>query len=200
MDTEADNQELVERLKLIENMIAEGRCKQENWGWMFVVWGVAYYVAFFWSWLGKFDYAWPVTMLATAVLTGVLSRRKRGRRTTTTLSRAIGSIWTATGLSMFVVLCAMGYSGRSSHGHAAMAAFAGMLGLANAACSITLRWKTQFFCALFWWATAVAACYASDAVLLMVFLAAVFIGQIVFGGAMMIAEMRRSKADGAVHA
>ena len=200
METPANHPELVERLKLIENMIAEGRCRQENWGWMFVVWGVAYYVAFFWSWLGEFEYAWPVTMLATAVLTSVLSRRKRGSRTTTTLGHAVGSIWTATGLSLFVVLCAMGYSGRSSNGHAMVAAFAGMLGLANAACSFTLRWRTQFFCALLWWAAAVAACYASAAVLLTVFLVAVFFGQIVFGGAMMLAEMRRSKADGADHA
>ncbi len=199
MDALANNQELTERLKLIESMMAEGRRRQESWGWTFLLWGVAYYVAFFWSWLGRFAYAWPVTMLTAAVLSSILFRRRRGRNPATTLGRAAGSIWTATGLSMFIVLCAMGYSRHSSNEHAMVAAFAGMLGLANAACGMTLRWKAQIYCALFWWATAIAACYCSGVVLLTVFLVAVFFGQIVFGGAMMIAEMRRNKPDEAVH-
>ena len=200
MANEMDGRELAERVRLIESMMAEGRRKQESWGWTFVLWGVAYYIAFFWSWLGRFAYAWPVTMIAAGVLTGVIFRRRHGRNPETTLGRAIGSIWTAMGLSMFIVLCAMGYSGRYSNGHAMIAVFAGMLGLANAACSMTLRWRAQFICALLWWATAVAACYCGDALLLPIFLAAVFFGQIVFGGGMMIAESRRRKQSGASHA
>jgi hypothetical protein len=200
VDTQTNNVELAERLNLIESMMAEGRRKQESWGWTFVLWGVAYYIAFFWSWLGHFAYAWPVTMVAAGVLTAVLFWRRHSRKPGTTLGRAIGSIWTAMGLSMFIVLCAMGYSGRYSNGHAMIAVFAGMLGFANAACSMTLRWKAQFFCALLWWATAVAACYCGDAQLLWIFLVAVFFGQIVFGGAMMIAESRRRRQSGAAHA
>ncbi|MGA3335476.1 MAG: hypothetical protein ABSC62_15085 [Terracidiphilus sp.] len=200
MADEMDEKDLAGRVRLIESMIAEGRCRQESWGWTFVLWGVAYYIAFFWSWLGRFAYAWPVAMLAAAVLTGLIFRRRRGRNPETTMGRAIGSIWTAMGLSMFIVLCAMGYSGRFFNGHAMIAVFAGMVGLANAACSMTLRWKAQFFCALLWWAAAVVACYCSDALLLPVFLVAVFFGQIVFGGGMMIAEMRRRKQSEAIHA
>ena len=185
------NNELADRLNLIEAMIAEGRRKQESWGWTFVLWGVAYYIAFFWGWLGGFNYAWPVTMIAASVLTMLIVRRRRVNSPSTTMGRAIGSIWTAMGLTMFVVLCSMGYSGRLSEGHAMIAVFAGMVGMANAACSMTLRWKVQFACALVWWATAVAACYCSDAMLLPVFLVSVFLGQIVFGGAMMISEYRQ---------
>ncbi len=199
MTANMGNQELQERLNLIESMIAEGRRKQESWGWIFVLWGVAYYIAFFWSWLGRFAYAWPVTIVAAAVVTMLTSRRRRSRYPSTTMSRAIGSIWTAMGLSMFIVLCALGYSGRYSNGHAMIAVFAGMVGLANAACSLTLRWKAQFYCALLWWAAAVAACYCSDAVLLPVFLGAIFFGQIVFGGGMMIAEFRQ-RSRSAAHA
>ena len=201
MTDEMDGKDLAERVRLIESMMTEGRRRQESWGWTFVLWGVAYYIAFFWSWLGRFAYAWPVTMIAAAVLTWVIFWRRRGRNPATTLGRAIGSTWTAMGLSMFIVLCAMGYSGRYSNGHTMIAAFAGMLGLTNAACSMTLRWKAQFFCALLWWATAVAACYCSDDLLLPIFLVAVFFGQIVFGGAMMISEYRQRKLqNGVVHA
>jgi len=200
MTDEMDGKDLAERVRLIESMMAEGRRRQESWGWTFVLWGVAYYVAFFWSWLAHYAYAWPVTMIAAAVLTGVIFRRRRGGNPETTMGRAIGSIWTAMGLSMFIVLCAMGYSGRYSNGHAMIAVFAGMVGLTNAACSMTLRWKAQFFCALLWWATAVAACYCSDDLLLPIFLVAVFFGQFVFGGAMMISEYRQRRQNGVVHA
>jgi hypothetical protein len=123
-------------------------------------------------------------------------RRRKSRRTATTLGRAIGSIWTAMGLSMFIVLCAMGYSGSNFDGRAMIAVFAGMVGFANAACSMTLRWKAQFFCALLWWAAAAAACYCSMRQVLIIFLAAIFFGQIAFGGAMMISEYRQRKQAG----
>ena len=41
--------ELKDRLSLIETMIAEGRRTTESWGWTFVLWGVAYYVAIAWT-------------------------------------------------------------------------------------------------------------------------------------------------------
>ena len=41
--------ELKDRLNLIETMIAEGRRTTESWGWVFVLWGLAYYVAIAWD-------------------------------------------------------------------------------------------------------------------------------------------------------
>jgi hypothetical protein len=195
---EMDDKDLAERVKLIESMMAEGRRRQESWGWTFVLWGVGYYIAFAWAWVGHFAYAWPITMIAAALVSGVVFRRRSGRNPATTLGRAIGAIWTAMGISIFIVLCAMGYSNQSN-GHSMIAVFAGMVGFANAACSMTLRWRAQFLCALMWWATAIAACYCSNAMLLPLFLGAIFFGQIVFGGVMMISEYRRNRR-GALHA
>ena len=45
--------DLAERVRLIENMMAEGRRKTESWGWTFVLWGVAYYVATAWATWGR---------------------------------------------------------------------------------------------------------------------------------------------------
>ena len=47
-----EEQELKDRLSLIESMIAEGRRTTESWGWSFVFWGVAYYVAIAWADVG----------------------------------------------------------------------------------------------------------------------------------------------------
>ena len=49
MPDHTTEQELNDRLALIERMIAEGRRTTESWGWTFVLWGVVYYVAIAWS-------------------------------------------------------------------------------------------------------------------------------------------------------
>ena len=41
MQDHTTEQELKDRLSLIESMIAEGRRHTESWGWTFVLWGVA---------------------------------------------------------------------------------------------------------------------------------------------------------------
>ena len=48
-----ERQELNDRLSLIESMIAEGRRTTESWGWTFVLWGVAYYIAIAWATVGR---------------------------------------------------------------------------------------------------------------------------------------------------
>ena len=55
MTTSNEEMELKDRLSLIETMIAEGRRTTESWAWTFVLWGVAYYVAIFWTALNH----WP---------------------------------------------------------------------------------------------------------------------------------------------
>ena len=69
MQEETSEQDLRERLALIEKMIAEGRRSTESWGWMFVLWGAAYCVAIGWAtwghglsvWGSGRSLAWPVT-------------------------------------------------------------------------------------------------------------------------------------------
>jgi hypothetical protein len=59
MTANAEELELKDRLSLIESMIAEGRRTTESWGWTFVLWGVAYYVAIAWSAWGINVVRWP---------------------------------------------------------------------------------------------------------------------------------------------
>ncbi len=199
MQQETTAQDLRERLALIETMIAEGRRTTESWGWTFVLWGVAYYVAMAWSTWGHSDLAWPFTMIAACVVMVVFVARKKRSRPATTLSRAMSAIWTAVGISMFILLFSLALSGRYEP-HSFVAIVGAMLGATNAASSLILRWKTQFACAVVWWAAAVVACFGSATLTTAAFVAAIFFCQIVFGIYAMICESRRRRQGGAVHA
>ena len=157
MKGNTEEQELKDRLSLIETMIAEGRRTTESWGWTFVLWGVAYVVAIAWSTWGNSNWAWPVTMIAAGALTGVLASRVERHSPETTVGRAMGSIWIAMGISMFVLFMAMGIS-RRIEDNVFVAVISTMLAMANASSSMILKWKVQFACAVVWWAAAVAAC------------------------------------------
>jgi hypothetical protein len=207
MREETSTQDLKERLALIETMIAEGRRRTQSWGWVFLLWGVAYYVAIAWAawgrelsvW-GNGNYAaWPVTMAAAAVLTLIIGIRKGKDQPVTTVGRAIVAVWSCVGVSMFLLFPALAINGRLDE-HAFVALVAAMLGVANGASGFILRWKSQVLCAIVWWVTSVAACFRSVAQLTVVFLAAIFVCQIVFGIYAMILEARRRAAHGVVHA
>ena len=198
MMANAEELELKDRLNLIENMIAEGRRTTESWGWTFVLWGLAYYVAIAWGTFGHSNLAWPVTMIATGVLTGILSSRSARHRPETTIGRAMLAIWLGMGISIFALMLSLGASGRLDV-HVSAAIVGAMLGTANCTSSIILKWKTQFACAVVWWAAGIAACFTSDNVTAVLFLAAIFFCQIVFGIYGMICESRK-RSQGVSHA
>jgi hypothetical protein len=193
-------EELKDRLRLIESMITEGRRNTESWGWAFVLWGVAYYVALAWSAWGHTAWAWPATMLVAAIVTVVVASLRGGNHPATTLGRAIGSIWIALGISMFLLFLALGLSGRLTDQHLFVAVISAILGMANGASALILRWKVQFACAVVWWVAAVATCFGTDAQSAIVFLVAIFLCQIVFGIYGTIAKAQERKRRGLIHA
>jgi hypothetical protein len=195
MTDKTEEMELKDRLSLIESMIAEGRRTTESWGWTFVLWGVAYYVAIAWATWGIYrSFAWPVTMTAASVMTGVIASRKARYLPATTLGRAMSSIWISMGISMFIVLMSLATSGRYDL-HVFVAIIGAMMGMANATSSMILKWKIQSACALVWGAVAVMACFTSDNLTWIAFLTAIFFCQIVFGIYAMICESRRRNQE-----
>jgi hypothetical protein len=200
MQDPAAEQELKDRLSLIESMIAEGRRNTESWGWTFVLWGVVYYLAIAWSAWDHSVWAWPVTILIAVVATVVVASLKAGNHPETTLGRAIGSIWIALGISMFLLFLALGLSGRLTDQHLFVAVISAILGMANGASGRILRWKVQFACAVVWWVAAVASCLGTDWQSMIVFLVAIFLCQIVFGVYGMIADAQERKRRVPIHA
>jgi hypothetical protein len=200
MNDENSAQDLKDRLKMIESMIAEGRRSTGYWGWSFVLWGVAFYVAMAWSAWGQSAWAWPVTMVAAGVVTWIVASTRAGGGAQTTLGRTIGSIWCAAGISMFIVLFSIGYSGKLTAPQLSIAVASGMLGMTNAASAFALRWKVQLGVAVIWWAAAVAACFATVNQAVVIFIIATFIGQIAFGVYGMVREGGAKRQRGAAHA
>ena len=214
MQDEINARDLNERLELIQTMIAEGRRSTESWGWVFLLWGLAYCVAIAWaSWGGSLSVwghsylsigsirsglAWPITMFSAVIVTLAIGLRKGRPRSATSLVRSIVSIWIAVGVAMLVIFPAFAFTGRLEE-HSFVALIAAMLGVANGASGMILRWKAQIACAIVWWITSVAACFGSVAQLTTVFLMAIFACQIVFGIYAMILESRRNRRE-VVHA
>lgn len=197
MTDNANTQELRDRLELIENMLAAGRRKTESWGWTFLLWGVAYYVAIAWAKWGGYKLAWPLTMIVACLLTIVIAVLKTKNRPDTTMGRAISSIWLSVGISMLLIFPALSAAGRLDQ-HAFVALIASMLGIANGTSGMILKWKAQIGCAVAWWITSVAACFGTAAQLTILFLSALFVCQILFGIYAMICESKRR--NGASHA
>src|SRR5258708_14991907 len=180
MEDHTTELELKERLSLIESMIAEGRQSSESWGWMFVLWGVAYYLAIAWSALGQGVWAWPVTTLIAAIVTFVGASLKGHDHPETTLGRAIGSIWIALAISLFLLFPALGFSGRLIDLHVFVAVTSAILGMANGASALILRWKAQAACAVVWWGTAGTARFGSGSHIIVAFLVPHFLFQRLF--------------------
>jgi hypothetical protein len=196
MTTNAEEQELKDRLSLIENMIAEGRRTTESWGWVFVFWGAAYYAAIAWSaWGNHRSQAWNITMTAAMIVTfgAVVWRKFAGvqkSQPATTLGRAVTAVWIAVGISFMVLIPSLGLGGRSDS-NLVVAVIGTLLGTANAASSMILKWKLQCACAAIWWALAVISCVGSRWQSFVGLLVANFLCQIVFGAYMMITEARQ---------
>jgi hypothetical protein len=197
MNDQATTQDLKERLELIESMLAAGRRKTENWGWTFVLWGAAYYVAIAWANWGRSRLAWPVTMIGAAVITAIVAATRKTRDPETTVGTAIGSIWIAFGLSIFLLMFSLTISHRLN-AQLSISIMCAMLGMANATSGMIVKWKMQLACALVWWTAAVAACFGDENQGMIVLLVAILFCQIGFGIYAMICGSKRR--HGAIHA
>lgn len=182
-----------ERLLLIESMIREGRRSTDYWGWIFLLWGVAYLAAIGWTYyLPHPQYSWPVVMPLAAVASGVIARRKRRRRPKqeNAQSRALGGIWFSTGAAIFLFAFIGGFSGHGEP-HLYLFGIEILLGLANAASAFTLRWRPQFLIALIWWGCGIASCFVAVEHLIPLLVLGTLIGNIGFG----LYLMRREAVD-----
>lgn len=172
-----------------------------------MLWGVAYMVAIAWAgwgnglsvWGSAPSLAWPVTMIAAFIATLLIGFRRGRSEPNSTIGRAIYSVWISVGVSMLVLFPALAINRRLDE-HVFVALVAAMLAAANSASGIILRWKVQVACAVAWWITSAAACFGSTAQLTVIFLAALFVCQIVFGIYAMILEARRRRTGVVVHA
>lgn len=182
-----DRDELADRLGVIEAMIAEGRRDTEYWGWAFVLWGLGHLVAAFWGQVHGM--AWPVTMTACGVLTGLGAYRQRRRGgKSTALGRTLAAVWTGLGVSLFVAM-AGGIVG-DLPGGAVVTTFFLLMGAASFASGIIVRWPWWSALGALWWGAALGSMTTDPEVTFWIFVAMAIVGEIGLGAFLMVLERR----------
>ena len=194
MTNETNPQELSDRLKIIEDMLLEGRRTTERWGWTFLLWGVALYIATFWSLVTNPMIAWAVTVTVASVATWFGGWWINRDKPQTAKSRAIGAVWSSVGIATFLFAFCGPLSGHAEV-HLSVAGIEILQGVANAASSMMLRWKAQFMVALTWWTAGVATLFMNEKDLGIIFLAATFVCNIAFGIYLMLHESAERKRE-----
>jgi hypothetical protein len=184
-------QELLDRLDLIERMIQEGRQTTQYWGWVPLLWGVGQITAVLWVQMGGHPFvAWSVTMWTCAILNGIGSWVcRRHQPAHTTVGRALSAVWTGVLICLFI----FGFLGGSSgmlDGRGILVVVLCLQGLGYFATGFILRWPTQIGLALLWWIATGCAMFVSLPHALLVFLIATIVGDVLFGLYLMILERR----------
>jgi hypothetical protein len=184
----------------MEEMIAEGRRSTARWGWVFVMWGLTYFVAMTWTvYLPLKDWAWPVCV-GISVLISVI----KGRRTRSTgksqRSRSLEAVWQifGVGITLYVIGAIAGGHGTQPAYYAAIFFF---IGVAHGISARILRWGAQGLAAAVWWAGGLAMFFSTTrGEILAIFLIATFFGMILFGVYAMWMERRRAAGMVQAHA
>ena len=186
-----DRKEMLDRLKLIETMMAEGRQTTQRWGWTFLLWGTGPLMAILWSahWEHA-EWAWPVTMGLCIVVNGlVVAARKQTGQSKTTTTRSLRAVWTCVGAPALLFALAAVWSGMIEFRYLYAALFA-LAAAAHGTSSLILRWRPQFLAALVWAASA-AAFVVPAARLQDLAALALVLGNIVFGAWLTYCEWSR---------
>ncbi len=107
----ASREEIVQRIELMEAMVAEGRRFTARYGWIFVLWGVVDLAAMSWRyfqpdslWVGQ--WAWPICLVAGAVLT-LIGRALQGRQQSCIRGlrcRSVEAVWGMMGLALAIYI------------------------------------------------------------------------------------------------
>ncbi len=198
--TTRDN--LVQRVALMEAMIAEGRQTTARFGWLFVMLGLMYFGAVAWIvYLPFKNWAWPVCLAVGILVSRVVKSRRRraGGGSRDQRSRSIEAVWRGMG-SAIVLYVAAAVATHQASGPAYVAGILFFIGLAHAISAMILRWGVQGVAAAIWWAGGVATFFVTSLQSMIIFLVASFFGMICFGLYAMWLERQGAAAEGQHHA
>ena len=203
-DSGTTRDDLVQRLALMEAMIAEGRRSTARFGWIFVFWGVADLVGVGWEQLQPdFRWVWPITIASAFVLQFLvmaLRRRTAGSVCGKSMqSRSMAAVWTMMGVTVLLYVTA-GILQHKAWQIAYIAAILMFIGMAHAISAMILRWWAQGAVAAVWWSGGIAAFFLPRKDFITLFVAEMCFGMILFGLYAMWLERQANKDEGQHHA
>jgi hypothetical protein len=182
----SSREELVARLQVMEQMVAEGRRATGRFGWIFVLWGLVDIAGVFWQtakphWFGP----WPIVLSVGIILQIVGLRFFCGTGSKAMKSRAISSIWQVMGITI-MFFCFTAMFTHHAWGSAYTAAIFMLLGMAHGVVSAL------------WIAGGMACFVVSGEWQVRLFLGEMVVCMVLFGLYAMLLEGRRTA--GGTHA
>jgi hypothetical protein len=191
-DNGTTRDDLVQRIELMETMIAEGRRATTRCGWIFVLWGLVCLAGIVWEWARPSYWIWP-TVLAAGFALMFLGRalQKAGPGHCANMQdRIIGAVWGMMGLALTLYVAAA-MMRHLTWQHSYIAAIFMFVGLAHAISAMILRWRAQGAVAGLWWAGGVAMFFAhTPKAIFVIFPLEMFFGMVIFGLYAMMLDRR----------
>jgi hypothetical protein len=202
-DNGTNRDELVQRLALMEAMIAEGRQTTARCGWIFVLWGLVDMTGMALEWMHPgHAWTWPLVLTTGMVIqfAGFGLRRRAGNECgVNTQSRAISAIWGMMGTTL-ILYCFTAIFTHQAGGRGYLASIFMTIGLAHAASAIILRWPVQGAAALLFWMGGIACFFLSSNWFLAIFCVEMLFGMVLFGLYGMYLDRRTPPSAVARHA
>ncbi len=195
--------DLVQRVALMEQMIAEGRRNTGRFGWIFILWGLVCLSAIGWSYLQpNVFWVWPILITSGFVIQfiGIAMRRRSGNWPSENLkSRSIAAVWRMMGIAIILYAAPAGVT-HTIHQIAYIAAIFMFLGMAHATSAMILRWRAQGMVAGLWWAGGVATYFVPRDYVITIYVAEMVCCMVLFGVYAMWLERRRAAGMVQAHA
>jgi hypothetical protein len=194
--------DLVQRVALMETMIAEGRQSTARFGWLFVLWGIVDLAGLTWQRRTQSNWVWPITIASGFLLQFIIFKLRHGRevgRSTNLKARSVSAVWSMMGLAATLY----SFTAIFSHDTWQVSYFAAILmlvGLAHATSAMILNWGAQALFAAIWWAGGVATFFLPRDYDMTLAVVEMVLGMIGFGLYAMWLERQRSTAQVEHHA
>jgi hypothetical protein len=182
-DNGTSRDDLLQRLALMETMIAEGRRSTTRCGWIFVLWGLVDIGGMAWEWFRPSYWIWPTVLTVGFALYFLIRALKQEgpARCANMEGRTVGAIWSMMGLATTLYVAA-GMVRHLTWQCSYIAAIFMMIGLAHAISAMVLRWRVQGMVAALWWAGGIAMFFAhSGKEIFVIFPLEMFFGMVLFG-------------------
>jgi hypothetical protein len=186
--------DLVQRIALMEAMIAEGRRSTTRCGWIFVLWGVVDLAGIGWQLMQPHSYwVWPVTLSSGFVLMFLLrALQKPGAACLRNMQcRSVEAVWIMMGVATTLYVAAAivrHFTWQISY----IAAILMLVGMAHATSAMILRWRVQGAVAGLWWVGGIAMYFIPKGkdYAMYIFSVEMLLGMVVFGLYAMMLERR----------
>ena len=196
-DNGTTRDELLQRVALMETMIAEGRRNTGRFGWIFVLWGLVCLsgIGVGYS-LPRSYWAWPIIIASGFVIqfVGVAMHRRSGNWPSENLkSRSVAAVWRMMGVAIILYAVPAGVT-HTIHQIAYIAAIFMFLGMAHATSAVILRWGVQGMVAGLWWAGGVATYFVPRDYVITIYMVEMVCCMVLFGVYAMMLERRRAAA------